>query len=282
MRCVAEHYGDGRTRISEAVCTRLAWRQPNGWPKDRACRDILRRLEELRILKLPPRITRPTNKKLSKNDARRKNLLRGAVTPVLVMPESIELEFAKGNTAERLWNALIEEHHYLGHRVQVGRCLKYLVRGDSRLIGAISFSSPAWQLAMRDKLLARLGFSGPGTRDLVINNGRFCVLPQVRVPHLASRILANATRRVALDWLQYYSVEPLLAETFVEPNRFEGTCYRAANWNQIGMTHGYAKIGASHHNSQQPKMIFVYGLTRACRRKLTEVIPSLNSEEATH
>lgn len=275
MRCVAQHYGEGRTRISEVVCSRLAWRQPNGWPKDRACRDVLRRLEELRILKLPPRLAKPTNKRLSANDPSRNKLLRGVVAPVLGMPETIELEFAKGNAAEHLWNALIEEYHYLGHRVQVGRCLKYLIRGDGNLIGAISFSSPAWKLSVRDKLLERMGLTCPHSRNLVINNSRFCILPQVRVPHLASRVLACATRRVAVDWLQFYSIEPLLAETFVEPKRFEGTCYRAANWTEIGMTNGYGKLGASHHNSQQPKMIFVYGLTRAYRRKLATVIPSL-------
>jgi hypothetical protein len=281
MRCVAEHYGEGRTRISEVVCVRLAWRQPNGWLKDRACRDVLRRLEDLRILRLPPRLAKPTNSKSSGNDPSCTKLLHGLVAPLLVMPETIELEFAKGNDAERLWNALIETHHYLGHRIQVGRCLKYLVRGDNKLIGAISFSSPAWKLATRDKLMELMGISGPSTRDLVINNGRFCILPEVRVPHLASRVLAYATRRVADDWSKFYSIEPVLAETFVEPNRFLGTCYRAANWKEIGMTNGYAKLGASHHNSQQPKKLFVYGLTRAYRRKLAAVIPSLNFEEAT-
>jgi hypothetical protein len=276
MRCVAAHYGEGRTRISEVICVRLAWRQPNGWLKDRACRDVLRRLEELRLLRLPPRLAKPSNRKLPENDPGYKKLLSHCIgAPVLVMPETISLEFAKGNAAERLWNAVIEKHHYLGHRVQVGRCLKYLVRGDDKLLGAISFSSPAWRLAVRDRLMELTGIAGPSARDFVINNGRFCILPEVRVPHLASRILAYATRQVANDWSKFYSVEPLLAETFVEPNRFLGTCYRAANWNEIGMTNGYAKLGASHHNSQQPKKIFVYGLTRAYRRKLAAAIHSL-------
>jgi hypothetical protein len=234
------------------------------------------------MLRLPPRLANPTNRKLPVNDPIRKKLLRGIATPVLVMPAAIELELAKGNSAERLWNALVEKHHYLGHRVVVGRCLKYLIRGDGKLIGAISFSSPAWKLAVRDQLMQRLGLTGPGGRDLVINNSRFCILPQVRVPHLASRILACATRRIALDWFQYYSIQPFLAETFVEPKRFQGTCYRAANWNEIGMTNGYAKLGASHHNSQNPKIIFVYGLTRAYRRKLAAVVPDINLQRASH
>lgn len=279
MRCAAEHYGKGRTRISEVVCIRLGWRQPNGWLKDRACRDVLRRLENLHLLKLPPRLASPQNRKLPPDDRKRKELLRDILTPVLAMPQEIELEFAKGNAAECLWNALIEKYHYLGHRVQVGRCLKYLIRGDGKLIGAISFSSPAWKLGVRDELLKQIGLGSPRSRDIVINNSRFCILPKVRVPHLASRILAQAARQVAADWFQFYSIKPLIAETFVEPNRFEGTCYRAANWNEIGLTTGYAKLGSTHHNSQEPKMIFLYGLTRAYRRRLATVVPLPNQQE---
>jgi hypothetical protein len=278
MRCVAEHYSEGRTRISEVVCIRLGWRQPNGWLKDRACRDVLRRLENLRLLRLPPRLTTPQNGKLAAKDVKRNELLRDIVTPVVAMPQKIELEFAKGNAAEYLWNTLIDKHHYLGHRVQVGRCLKYLIRGDGKLIGAISFSSPAWKIAVRDKILKQIGLSSSSFRDVVINNSRFCILPEVRVPHLASRILAQATRQVAVDWFEFYSIKPLFAETFVEPNRFEGTCYRAANWNEIGTTSGYAKLGSTHHNSREPKVVFLYGLTRAYRRRLAAIV-SLNREE---
>jgi hypothetical protein len=281
MRCVAQHYSEGRTRISEVVCIRLGWRQPNGWLKDRACRDVLRQLEKLHVIKLPPRMASPKNRKLSSNDPKRKAVLRGIVTPLIEMPHDLEFELAKGNAAEYLWNALIEKHHYLGHRVQVGRCLKYLIRGDGKIIGAISFSSPAWKLGVRDKLLEKVGLTSPGCRDVVINNSRFCILPKVRVPHLASRVLAQATRQVAVDWFQFYSIKPLIAETFVEPNRFEGTCYRAANWNAIGVTNGYAKLGSAHHNSQEPKMVFLYGLTRAYRRRLAALIPVPKPEEAT-
>jgi hypothetical protein len=279
MRCVADYYGDGRSRISKAVCSRLAWRQPNGWPKDRACRDILRRLEQLRLVKLPPCLAKTTNNPPIFDPEILKVVSRKSA-PVAAMPQKIELEFAKGNASEKLWNAVIAEHHYLGHRVQVGRYMKYLVWGDGSLLGAISFSSPAWKLAPRDEILKRMGLKG-SARDVVINNSRFCILPHVRVPHLASRILACATRQVAIDWLQFYSIEPLIAETFVEPMRFEGTCYRAANWFEIGMTNGYGKVGSAHHNSQEPKMIFLYGLNRLCRRNLLRLLTSSDGEGLT-
>jgi len=199
---------------------------------------------------------------------------------VVKMPTNLELELAKGNAAELLWNTLVQKYHYLGHKVQVGRCLKYLVRGDGQLVAAISFSSPAWRVSVRDELLRLLGLAdAKRARDVVINNSRFLILPTVQAPHLASRILAAAARQVIVDWAWYYSIEPLIAETFVEPERFEGTCYRAANWLQIGVTKGYAKVGASHHNSQQPKMMFVYGLTRSCRRNLPAVAAALRPLE---
>lgn len=283
MRCVAEHYDHGRTRISEVICTRLGWRQPNGWLKDRACRDALRSLEEVGLIKLPKRLDGVRRKPDCRRifDPSSFTLPRGLVKPVTAMPTTIELEFAKGNDAEPLWNALVHKYHYLGHTVQVGRCLKYLIRGDGQLLGAISFASPAWKLGVRDDLMRQLGFSKDAqTRDVVINNSRFLILPQVRVPHLASRVLAAATRRAAEDWTWFYAIEPLIAETFVEPTRFEGTCYRAANWIEIGTTNGYAKVGASHHNSQRPKTMFVYGLTREYRRRLPALTTPVDTSSA--
>jgi len=279
MRCVAAHYHEGRTRISEVVCVRLGWRQPNGWLKDRACRDALRRLARLRLIKLPPKRGDAHNKSAAKQDRRTLRLPPGTITPVTTMPATITFERAKSNKAELLWNALIAKYHYLGHNVQVGRCLKYLIRGDGQLLGAISFSSPAWKLAPRDELLQKIGLTNARTaHDLVVNNSRFLILPQVRVPHLASRVLASATKQAVADWSWYYAIEPKIAETFVERRR-KGTCYRAANWSEIGTTSGYGKVGAAHHNSQKPKTVFVYGLNRRYRRLLAMAMCSADAPQ---
>jgi hypothetical protein len=278
MRCVVEQYDEGRTRISEVVCSRIGWRQPNGWLKDRACRDALRRLEQLRLIKLPPKFVNNRRKDITRG-SRGKLKLLPTIKKVVVMPETITLEWAKGNSTESLWNALVEKYHYLGHKIQVGRCLKYLIRGDGELLGAISFSSPAWKLAPRDELMRQMGISERASHDLVINNSRFLILPQVRVPHLASRVLALATWQVVTDWSRYYSIEPKFVETFVERRR-KGTCYKAANWRLIGMTNGYAKSGASHHNSQRPKTLFLYGLKRNHRRMLASILRQPNIADA--
>jgi len=178
------------------------------------------------------------------------------------------LSLAKGNCLEPVWNQTIDRFHYLGHRGGVGRCLKYLVTSEEELLGAISFSSPAWMIKSRDRVLENLGMTRDQIGDYVINNNRFLILPHVRVRNLASRILAAATSRVVSDWSAYYALTPRVSETFVEPRRFAGTSYRAANWVQVGVSRGYLKRGRKHQNSQEPKLIFLYGLQRRYRRGL--------------
>lgn len=269
---VDEHYERGRTHISEVVCERLDWRQPNGWLKDRACRDVLRRLESVGMIDLPPPLVRHRKTGRGDSSPNKRDLLRqyNLETSITTFPNDLELVFAKGNEDELLWNQLTDEYHYLGHDVIVGRCIKYVIKSSGRLLGAIAFASPAWMLEPRDRILDGLGIDRP--RDYTINNTRFLLLPNVQVKNLASHVLAVATRRVVEDWRDYYALTPLVAETFVQPSRFEGTCYLAANWLEIGYTGGYAKHGPSHRNSQEPKKILLYGLNSKIRHQLQAIV----------
>lgn len=268
---VYEYFDRGRTFISQAVCEELNWKQPNGWLKDRACRDVLRELESQGFFRLPkPQATYNNGRR---NTARPHDVLAkyDLITPLETYPTRIEYVFSKGNQYEPLWNALIQNFHYLGYRTPVGRSIKYLIVADDRLIGAIGYSSPAWNIASRDRILDILDIRDPLQRT--INNSRFLILPHVRVKNLASKVLSQATSKVKSDWASYYSVEPLLAETFVSPSRFQGTCYRAANWVEIGVTKGYAKRGSHYRNSQEPKLIFLYGMEKHIRKKLLQLEP---------
>jgi hypothetical protein len=193
-------------------------------------------------------------------------------TRIAELFHGIELSFAKGNKDEMLWNSIVERYHYLGHRVIVGRCIKYILRSGPSVLGAIAFSSPAWKIKARDDLLLRMNISTEDINDKVICNSRFVLLPNASAYNLASRALSLATKSVAMDWERYYAVRPLVVETFVEGDRFGGICYRAANWHYIGDTAGYAKNGRGHHNGQPSKMIFVYGLGRRARRSLAAAI----------
>lgn len=270
--CVEEYFDYGRTAISRAICERLDWRQPNGWLKDRACRDVLLTLEQRGLIALPPPL-------VTRNENSRRSIARTStkletidLRPVVEFPTSITLEFAKSNKAESLWNRLVETYHYLGHKVIVGRCIKYLIKSDERVLGAIAFSSAAWHVANRDTILLNSGIAEHQIRDLVINNSRFLILPNVNVPNLASHVLALSTKKIAVDWQAYYSLKPLVVETFVQPSLFAGSCYKAANWLEIGITKGYAKSGSSFHNGQEPKLVFLYGLNRSVRRRLRRSI----------
>ena len=264
QQCVDEYYRMGRTRISLAVCERLDWKQPNGWPKDRACRDALIKLAKKRLIKLP---SRP--KKLAKEESNRPPKPEGTFVYRPISPVGdVTLEFAKGNKNEAIWNSLVKLHHYLGHKVVVGRCIKYVVKYKNETVGAISFSSASWNVGLRNELLKKLEFTKNQILDGVINNNRFLILPSVNIPNLASQVLSLAARQVTKDWTEYYHIIPKVIETFVQPSRFHGTCYKAANWVDIGRTKGYAKRGAQHFNSQEPKRIFLYGLDSTLRKKL--------------
>jgi Domain of unknown function (DUF4338) len=269
LSCVAEHSEKGRTFVSQEVCRQLDWRQPNGWLKERACRDVLRYLARRRLVQLPEKLVKTRRHTQRPRKLHRKQAVGLDLKTAITYPiETIVLELSKGNGRETLWNYLVDRYHYLGHRSSVGRCLKYLVWGDERLVGAISFSSPAWRLESRDLILTEIGWTTEEIHSMVINNNRFLILPHVRVDHLASQILSLATQAVIRDWKAYYSVKPRIAETFVSPRRFEGTCYRAANWLSIGCTRGYRKRGSHHQNSQRPKEVFLYGLSRHLRMAL--------------
>jgi hypothetical protein len=267
--CVSRHYGQGRTFISKKICEALEWRQPNGWTKERACRDVLILLERRGYLDLPPSRKQEWFKKPSGSRKYRDCLLGYDLsTPITDCQNGLEIESVKGGNKEGIWNELVKRFHYLGYTTSVGRYIKFLVWCESRLIAALSFSSPAWRLKQREEWLAKIGVSQSDIDHLVINNGRFLILPHVQVPNLASKILSITTKRVVADWYSYYNIRPAVVETFVQDSRFDGTCYRAANWIEIGNTKGYAKRGAAHRNSQEQKSIFLYGLNRSIRRKL--------------
>lgn len=273
VSCTAKYFNSGRTAISRAVCEELNWKQPNGWLKDRACRDAMRQMEAAGLITLPaPLVKKNVNKQDKPTKTRSLLLSIDLSTPLSEMPRVIDFDLAKGSKSERIWNELVEKYHYLGHKVIVGRCLKYLVKGDGRIIGALAFSSPAWHLEARDATLKDLGVAKEEILDKVINNSRFLILPHINVKNLASRILSNGCERVAEDWSWYYSVKPVIVETFVQPSLYLGTCYKAANWVEIGQTKGYAKKGLSHHNSQEPKGIYLYGLNKDTRKRLREAV----------
>ena len=265
----------GRTAISVRVCEELGWRQPNGRLKDRACRVALLRLENMGYLRLPERKV--------ERGGRPPHGHRGVPTPLVAvktMPDEISITRVGRRDDSQIWNSAVSRYHYLGLATPVGRLIRYLIYGDGNLLGGISFSECAWSLGARDYLLANAGIPEASWRDSVINNNRFLILPSVEVPNLASRILAAALRQVRGDWMASFGADPVVAETFVDPARYSGTCYVAANWLIAGTTRGFAKRGALHVDSKRPKVLLLRGLTSRVHRSLEIALKGLDQRAA--
>jgi hypothetical protein len=276
QRTVEKNYDHGRTGISQVICKLLNWVQPNGWLKDRACRDVLLLLEKEGHITLPPcKIIRTFKQKSNRNVT---YLQRVDDSPIDNLNlSSLELVLVKGKKDELFWNWLVDKYHYLGFRLFVGRTLKYLAYVDDRVVGAIGWCDPAWSVSARDVILNELGIDRTSARNHGINNGRFLILPWVTVPNLASYILSIAIKEASRDWLDYYSIKPLYLETFVDPSKFFGTCYKAANWIQLGLSKGYRKSGQNHTNSQTPKIYFIYPLGNMLRTQINKIIRGVDN-----
>ena len=171
---------------------------------------------------------------------------------------------------EPLFNSLLEQFHYLGYTQPVGEHLKYLVSAQSRPIACLAWSSAPRHLGPRDRFI---GWSAEARRTnvhLIATNLRFLVLPWVKVPHLASHLLGRMARQLPHDWEQVYGHGLSFLETFVDPERFRGTCYRAANWIALGRTTGRGKNDQTHRANRSLKEAWGYPLQRHFRRRLSE------------
>ena len=262
-----------RRTLSKKLCEAWHWRQPNGTLRDMVCRGLLLMLDRAGQITLPP------------VDYVRHNPLatRTRPTPVLIDTTPIEgrlsqiqpLEFEQVRRTgdEPLFNSLMEEHHYLGYEQPVGEHLKYLVWAQGRPVACLAWSSAPRHLGSRDRFI---GWSGEARRRnirFIAYNTRFLILPWVEVRHLASYILSRVARRLSQDWQGVYGHPIYFLETFVDPERFRGTCYRAANWVLLGRTTGRGKDDQTGRPNRSIKEVLGYPLTRRFRELLgnTEV-----------
>jgi hypothetical protein len=250
------------------ICKSLGWYQNNGRLKDRACRDILRSLEQLGLIRLPPSKAKAYHKRTPEShvlpDDHQFSPAKMAQT-VIDYTTSLSIVMVRWTKKDKLWNNLIGTYHYLGYRLIVGRHLKYIIYDGDIPLACSGWGDAAWHIRDRDDWI---GWSTDQRRkniELIVNNVRFLILPWVKIPNFASFILSRTTKMLQEDWQRFYGVRPVLLETFVEKERYKGTCYRAANWVCIGTTKGFARRGYSYHNHQTPKDIYVYPLcANAC------------------
>ena len=264
---IAAHRGTSRRRLSEKLCEAWNWVQQNGEPRAMVCRGLMLQLHRAGYIELPPvRWVNPNP-----------FVVRQRPAPVLVdrtpwvasLAEIRPLEFeqVRRTAKERLFNGLIEQYHYLGYTQPVGEHLKYVIEARGRPVALLGWSSSPRHIGCRDRYT---GWSGEARRRnirFLAYNTRFLILPWVRVPHLASHILGRMATVVARDWERVYAHPVYFLETFVDPERFRGTCYRAANWIFLGRTTGRGNSPSKRPN-RPIKEVLGYPLHKRFRELL--------------
>lgn len=267
--------GVSRTELAATVCELLDWRRANGRLKSRECWALLEQLETAGELRLPGR--RATKPKGTRTAVPRSAQGEAPDEPLCApLAELTPLTLTRVETPQqhRLWRELVGRYHYQGHAVPFGAQLRYLLsvsRPRPQVVGCLQFSSPAWRLAARDRWVGWDDAQRARALQRIVNNSRFLVLPWVQVRNLASAALAKAARRIVADWHAAYAVRPLLLETLVDRSRFTGTCYRAANWRELGATSGRGRGDRTHQrHGAAPKTVFVYPLVEHVRRRLQD------------
>jgi len=264
---IQEHQRRGRTFISKELCRLWDWRQRNGPFKTMACSELLLRLEKVGLVQLPPR------QHPSRRDRRRPIQLplhsREPLRSALQELGSLDFQMVRGSHWEPLYKGLIHAYHYLGYCQTVGEHLKYLVFHQGRPLACLGWGAAAWKVAARDQFI---GWQ-PAQRDrnihLLAQNTRFLILPWVEVPHLASHLLGRMARILPKEWERVYNHPIVLLETFVDAQRFAGTCYKAANWIPVGFTQGRGKWDIDHQSSAPVKTVFLHPLVKNFRDLLT-------------
>jgi hypothetical protein len=256
-----------REAIARAVCQSLAWVKPDGGPKLVTAKVALLRMHRDGIIDLPPPLNGNGNGHLHPQPTPAADpgpLLTGTRRDL----GPLALHRVACRNDSRLWNELIERYHYLGYTPLPGAQIRYLIRNESRLLGAIGMGAAAWKIAPRDQFIGWTSTQREQHLHLVINQARFLILPWVRVKNLASSVLGLLATRVASDWEKLYAYRPVLMETFVEQNRFPGTCYRAANWIYVGQTQGRGKLDIHTRRDKPIKDIFLFPLEKNFRHIL--------------
>ncbi len=263
-----------RSALARAVCAAWNWRQANGGLSEYACVDLLLRLQERGLLRLP-----------AASGARRRGRAGERAFGWLPLPPDLiplagvavrdpdadlaSLEVRPIAAEERLgWRLYMERYHYLGDRPIVGEHLLYAALLGSELVALLGWASAAFRAPLREEFVGWDEATKRRRLHFVANNVRFLVLPWIRVRHLASKLLARNLRRLSADWQAVWNHPLYLAETFVDTARFRGTCYSAANWIYLGETAGRSKRGNAYLHGGTRKALFLYPLRRQATRWL--------------
>jgi hypothetical protein len=272
-RLIAESEGCSRREISRRVCVAWGWAQQNGILRDMVCRSLLLLLHRGGRIELPP----PRYQTLNNVVLRRRpapvpdDLDRTPIETTLSDLGELEWRQVRRTIDEGLFDALIAEHHYLGPVRLVGEHLKFLVLARRRPIACFAWSSPPHKLRPRDRFIGWSMAARDRNRHLIAYNPRFLIPPWVKVKHLASHLLGHMARVLPKEWERVYGHEVCYLETFVDTERFAGTCYKAANWIVLGKTTGRGNNAPTYEQTRSIKEVLGYPLTTRFRERLSQV-----------
>ena len=267
---IAAHPELSRCALSRRLCEAWQWKQPNGALREMVCRGLMLELERAGHIQLPP-IRFKVRNNLSERERPEPVVpdnrpVRGPLHELL----PLDIQQVRRTAQEAQFNSLIEQYHYLRYEQPVGEHLKYLVSSNGQAIACLAWCSAPRHLASRDRFI---GWSAEARRrnlHLLAYNTRFLILPWIEVPHLASHILGRMAKLVPQDWQRLYAHPVYWLETFVDPARFKGTCYRAANWIALGRTTGRGHNARTKKATQPVKELLGLPLTRGFRELLSQ------------
>ncbi len=263
---VTENHGLSRCKISNIVCEAFNWYSDNGKPKGYVCRELLLTLEKDGYLKLPSPDPRSFNRFIKKGFEIEFEAPANYFIGKLGDYNSVEIKRVSNKTENSFWDYLVNRYHYLGYNGVIGRFQKYIATIQRIPVACLGWTDASWKVAVRDDWI---GWDKP-TRVAqlkhIVNNFRFIIFPWVKIKYLASHLLSSNVSLLRNDWKKQYHVDVLLCETFVEKNRFSGSCYKAANWLYLGETRGYSKGQNVHIKHNIIKDVYIY-------------IPEKNSKE---
>jgi len=261
--------GLARKELAATVCEHLHWHTAAGTPKIQACQKLLERLEAAGLVALPA-LRRKQNHSGPRADVvlSERTAAENPLAGSLRRFEPVCLEVVTSASDAGLWNEYVERFHPLGYKGAFGYRLRYFIRSGTQCLGCVLLAGAARAIAVRDRWIGWNERARLRNLPRVVNNSRFLIFPHVQIPHLASHVLGQLARRVTADWQGQWGFTPLLLETFADPARHVGTCYRAAGWELLGQSsgRGLARPGKSYQST--PRLVLAKPLAGDFRRRL--------------
>ncbi len=265
---IANNPNDSRWALSIKLCKEWNWVQLNGALRDMVCRGFMLKLHRAGCITLPPKRRTPNNPFVNRKKPVELEIDQTPINVSLFGIKPLEIRQVHNTESVKLFNSLIEYHHYLGYCHPVGEQLKYIVFAEKRPIACFAWSSAPRHIGCRDRFIGWTKNVREKHLHYMAYNSRFLILSWVRIPHLASHLLGLITRTLSSDWEKKYNHPIFFLETFVDTECFGGTCYKAANWQYLGNTTGRGKNDKTHKQTRSIKAVWGYPLSKNFREQL--------------